>query len=108
MVLLEIFDMGASGTPWMWRARHIHSLVPQSAWLETAVFLLSSFRSAEIQSLCVGRTIPFVSAEGTRDLLLGPLLGLSVVLVAAAVCGIPWLTDATSASLLCAFGVCHL
>lgn len=108
MVLLEISDMGASGTPWMWRARHIHSLVPQSAWLETAVFLLSSFRSAEIQSLCVGTTIRFVSAEGTRDLLLGPLLGLSMVLVAAAVCGVPWLTDATSASSSCAFGVCHL
>lgn len=108
MVLLEISDKGASRTPWMWRARHIHSLVPQSTWLETAVFLLSSFRSAEIQSLCVGRTIPFVSAGGTRDLLLGRLLGLSVVPVAAAVRAVPWLTDATSASLSCAFGVCHL
>lgn len=106
MVLLEISDMGASGTPWMWRARHILSLVPQSTWPETAVCLLSSFRRAEIQSLCVSRTTP-LSVLGTRDLLLGPLLGRSVVLVAA-VCGVPWLAEATSASSPCAFGVCHL
>ena len=41
---------------------------------------------------------PLSVLGGQGNLLLGPLLGLSVVLVAAAVCGVPWLTDATSAS----------